>query len=156
MPSTFEENLDKVRLHPHEYVQQTARGKALEVPERPGSSGNRNGSGSASIALPAVCVSGRRETRGADGVRRIPETPPPHQDAALRSPPSARFRRGACDGNSPRLAGCPQVYERLVALGEAPPRLVIGADTVRLACFNRGGARMVMCDGCVLEKPPDD
>mmetsp|Transcript_33238 Transcript_33238/g.107480 ORF Transcript_33238/g.107480 Transcript_33238/m.107480 type:complete len:223 (+) Transcript_33238:66-734(+) len=36
-----------------------------------------------------------------------------------------------------------EVYERLVRAGEAPPRLVIGADTV------------VVADGCVLEKPAD-
>mmetsp|Transcript_27123 Transcript_27123/g.82208 ORF Transcript_27123/g.82208 Transcript_27123/m.82208 type:complete len:176 (-) Transcript_27123:315-842(-) len=37
-----------------------------------------------------------------------------------------------------------EVYRRLVRMGEAPPRLVIGADTV------------VVADGCVLEKPADE
>ena len=34
VPSTFEENLDKTAMHAHVYVQQTARGKALEVYQR--------------------------------------------------------------------------------------------------------------------------
>lgn len=34
IPSTFEENLDKGTFTPEDYVQETARGKALEVAER--------------------------------------------------------------------------------------------------------------------------
>ncbi|XP_041463028.1 probable bifunctional dTTP/UTP pyrophosphatase/methyltransferase protein [Lytechinus variegatus] len=34
IPSTFEENLDKSLFTPEEYVQETAKGKALEVAER--------------------------------------------------------------------------------------------------------------------------